>query len=559
MAVKRILLTGAQNSSFGHGDFTVECWLYQTASTSYNLFTFSNKQWAVYYAAGSSSLRFWDGAADRITGGAVSLNTWHHIALTRSGSTVRLFLNGTSQGTAYTDTYKTFLDVGTFYIGYYPNDVSVTGYIDDFRITKGIARYTANFSAPAGEFNAESDIYYPYVGLLLNFNGANNSTTFADLSPNPKTFTLGGTPNLSTTQKKWGTASLFLDGAGTNRDYLYFTEDDDSNTSGNFWTTPSDWQSQGSKIICVGGGGCGASHAPGGGGGSGGGGAEYVETYNFNTFPGQLLSWRTGGGGNTARKEGQETYIKLYPLKSTEDVSNTVLAYGGGTGFGAGPDGAIPTAGGGGIGNLKIGGNGGGNGNFTARTPGAGGGAAGNLNNLTGTYAGRNSSTTAGHGGSGGGGTGGQGNANSTTTGGAGGFQYDTVTAGGAGGSGANGTSGTVGGGGGGGAGRNTSSLPAYAGGNGGFGTNITITQCNDVIFTATVTVGPGGAGGGGGGNSNATATTGGQGGDGAWGAGGGGAGDAATTAGTPGRGGIGFIIIEYIPTTSQGSMFMMF
>lgn len=137
---------------FGSNDFTIECWLYQTATTSYNLFTFATQQWCVYYSSGPQSLRFYDGVTDRIIGGSVTRNVWNHIALTRQGTQLRLFLNGVQTGSTYTDTGPTNLGQAILYIGYYPADVTVTGYLDDFRVTKGIARYVNNFTPPQRPF-----------------------------------------------------------------------------------------------------------------------------------------------------------------------------------------------------------------------------------------------------------------------------------------------------------------------------------------------------------------------------------------------------------------------
>lgn len=61
------------------------------------------------------------------------------------------------------------------------------------------------------------DASYASVSLLLHGDGANNSTTFTDNSPTPKTLTATGNAKISTTQSKWGGASMFFDGTG---DYL---------------------------------------------------------------------------------------------------------------------------------------------------------------------------------------------------------------------------------------------------------------------------------------------------------------------------------------------------
>ena len=78
----------------------------------------------------------------------VTHNTWHHVAFVRDGTTLRLFLDGVSQGTAsFTgaiDTISETLSIGFDNAG----SRYFNGNIDEVRITKGVARYTANFTPP---------------------------------------------------------------------------------------------------------------------------------------------------------------------------------------------------------------------------------------------------------------------------------------------------------------------------------------------------------------------------------------------------------------------------
>jgi hypothetical protein len=142
-------------------DFTIETWVY-----------FSNN-FACYIAGqvassgldptgsfairknGSNFLEAWviSGSTVYTVTGATSagLSQWYHVALTREGTSLRLFLNGTVQATqvlpagTYVNTCKSHLGVGR--IGEYNSGLG--GYIDDFRVTIGHARYTANYSVPS--------------------------------------------------------------------------------------------------------------------------------------------------------------------------------------------------------------------------------------------------------------------------------------------------------------------------------------------------------------------------------------------------------------------------
>ena len=78
-------------------------------------------------------------------------NAWHHAALTRSGSTVRAFIDGTQVGS--NQTISTSFSARRVIVGAeLATPTYYTGYIDDLRITKGYARYTSNFTAPTSAF-----------------------------------------------------------------------------------------------------------------------------------------------------------------------------------------------------------------------------------------------------------------------------------------------------------------------------------------------------------------------------------------------------------------------
>ena len=99
-------------------------------------------------------LTYRTGGSTSVTGTiAVSLNAWHHIAVSKASGTILTFLDGTIQGTLAQAV--SLVCTGTVKIGRSYNSASTTnirGYIDDLRITKGVARYTANFTPPTAAF-----------------------------------------------------------------------------------------------------------------------------------------------------------------------------------------------------------------------------------------------------------------------------------------------------------------------------------------------------------------------------------------------------------------------
>ena len=139
---------------FGTGDFTIEFWTYLNSVSGFQMFidnrnsTASTGAYITIYADGST-LFFYTTGNDRITAtSALSTGTWLHIAVARSGTSTKMFLNGTQVGSTYTDSNSYLAASTNQYIGarVSSNDFNLNGYIDDLRITKGYARYTANFT-----------------------------------------------------------------------------------------------------------------------------------------------------------------------------------------------------------------------------------------------------------------------------------------------------------------------------------------------------------------------------------------------------------------------------
>lgn len=136
------------------GDFTADFWIYMTSVPSYGYFyetrTTGATTGAMLFTSdpGGGIGNYVDSGYWLFENqGSVSLNTWTHIALARSGSTTKAFINGT-QVASVSDAIDYSQDgfaVGGNYNntgGYY------NGYIDHLRWTKGVARYTANFTPP---------------------------------------------------------------------------------------------------------------------------------------------------------------------------------------------------------------------------------------------------------------------------------------------------------------------------------------------------------------------------------------------------------------------------
>jgi hypothetical protein len=153
-----------QNSTdfdFGNGDFTVDWWEYRTASSgavfsrdtgnvcSFVLGMVSGGKVAVYLSSARAS---WDIAA-ALSMGAVVTNAWTHYALVRKDNTFYTFQSGLLINTL-TSTASIAAGSGTPTLGVYSNgSVYFPGYIDEFRVLKGVARWTSNFTVPVRAYS----------------------------------------------------------------------------------------------------------------------------------------------------------------------------------------------------------------------------------------------------------------------------------------------------------------------------------------------------------------------------------------------------------------------
>jgi len=163
-------LTIADDTSFhvGSGDFTIEFWIYRSTAVDMNIInkrtsSAASVQWLYFQINASGVLRLWATSdnsnwdiANSFNFGNTALSTgqWYHIALVRNVQEFATYVNGTKSSNTFTSSASiTTGGTNTVQIGGDPafNGGYVNGYIDDFRITKGVARYTSNFTSPTAQ------------------------------------------------------------------------------------------------------------------------------------------------------------------------------------------------------------------------------------------------------------------------------------------------------------------------------------------------------------------------------------------------------------------------
>lgn len=151
-------ISSSSDFNLGTGNYTIEGWIYPANADTNNKTIFSTN-----WGAGGSILITYDHTTNKgfdlfdythssgspllSTSGAYGDNIWYHIAVVRSSGTSRIYINGIQAASA---TQNSNLTRDVFVIGavYTSGGESWNGYMQDIKIYKGFAKYTANFTPP---------------------------------------------------------------------------------------------------------------------------------------------------------------------------------------------------------------------------------------------------------------------------------------------------------------------------------------------------------------------------------------------------------------------------
>ena len=213
---------------FDGGNFTIEFWLYPLSYGSANAFLIDQwgggqnawvLWWNVNQLSWNTAVAVTDNNFDIAAPASTpSLNAWHHIAIDSDGTKVRLYADGVM--IASTTTVRnlanstSLLAIGSDPVGTYISQ----GYMDELRITKGVARYASDsgFAVPTAAFPRVQcpDPHFAQVVLLMGFEDVNGSTGAPGMTDESShahgVATDNGNAAISTAQFKFGTSSLGL-------------------------------------------------------------------------------------------------------------------------------------------------------------------------------------------------------------------------------------------------------------------------------------------------------------------------------------------------------------
>jgi len=207
--------------TYGTGDFTVEWWSYQTATNGIQGIWRNSTgdalnaigYWTIQQPGGLLTVSISNGTTtDTISSnGVITTNTWNHYAFVRNGNLFKLYVNGVAQTQTLTSTINLPAQVGFMQIGNAGGNYF--GYVTNFRIVKGTAVYTSNFTPTTQPLKAIS-------GTSLLLLAGNSSNYLTDQGPFAHTITNSGSTfnsasPFSSVKDATGTYTMTSSNAGT--------------------------------------------------------------------------------------------------------------------------------------------------------------------------------------------------------------------------------------------------------------------------------------------------------------------------------------------------------
>lgn len=178
--------TSADFNMQSAGDWTIDFWVNprETDAQAGMLHINQGGNQGIFLQRYTSALRVDNGVSASITGvGSIPRNQWSHIAVARSGSTIYAFINGSLLQTASAQDYgnaNSRVQIGSYSTG----SIYFTGCFDEIRVSKGIARWTSNFTPPTEAYGLAG------ITLTGNVKFLRNVAVIGSLSKGAGTFVI---------------------------------------------------------------------------------------------------------------------------------------------------------------------------------------------------------------------------------------------------------------------------------------------------------------------------------------------------------------------------------
>ena len=185
----KLTISQSSDFDFGTGDFTIELWiktsLSNSDSQSRRVISFGdNNATRIQIFLSSDGIDFYDTGSVKVDGDIdVADGNWHHVVFARSGTSLKGFVDGVQSGSTASNSTD-YDNAAALTIGAYASTGlgRVVGYLEDLRITKGLARYTSAFTAPtsghltsAGDVNKQIIVNSDADGVAIGTGGINQA------------------------------------------------------------------------------------------------------------------------------------------------------------------------------------------------------------------------------------------------------------------------------------------------------------------------------------------------------------------------------------------------
>ena len=207
-------ITPDEDFAFADNDFTIETWAYFNTVSSGSGQIYEGRPsgtqgaYISLYFSADNTFSFYTDSDVRISATGIVASRWYHIALVRNSGTTTLYLDGISQGT-YSDSQSYLVRTDGLIIGVARNESNnpLDGYLSNYRILKGTALYTSDFTPPVHELEVIGDT----VLLCCNNPDSAAAASYAGIGTS-KTITVNGNAAASTFSP------------GLTKDFTYGTE-----------------------------------------------------------------------------------------------------------------------------------------------------------------------------------------------------------------------------------------------------------------------------------------------------------------------------------------------
>ncbi len=218
----RLTLASSSDFAFGTGAYTIEAWVYLAAYASNGnvIFDTGNASSSLYFTVGSSGAlaigKQGTGYLITSANSVVALNTWVHVAISRSSTSsndTRLFVNGVFVAVG-TDSNNWTVTTTPTIGGINASGYTTTGYISNLSVLKGTAKYTTNFTPTAQALPTGTTNQVLLACASNRFIDTNTATTAKAITVNGDSRITDNSPFVST---DFTTGAGYFDGT---TDYL---------------------------------------------------------------------------------------------------------------------------------------------------------------------------------------------------------------------------------------------------------------------------------------------------------------------------------------------------